>query len=96
MIYQRMFAIVLICIPGAAGVYGWTLMKDVIFNYLAGHGFSWLAFIGGLILFLAGLAFIGGFLFYRDLKNDDIQPMLRPRRKPLTSTDKQAQKNSKM
>ncbi|SDW54579.1 Protein of unknown function [Marininema mesophilum] len=94
MIYQRLLAILLICIPGAAGVYGWNLMKDVIFNNLAGNGFSWLAFLGGLLLFLGGLTFIGGFLFYRDLKKDYVQPMLRPRRKkePMKSEQHAAER----
>ncbi|PTX52193.1 uncharacterized protein DUF2627 [Melghirimyces profundicolus] len=81
MIYQRLLAIVLLCIPGAAGIYGWTLMKDVIFNALAGEPFAWFPFIGGLILFLGGLSFVAGFLFYRDAKNNYVQPMLLPRRK---------------
>ncbi|MFC4078197.1 DUF2627 family protein [Salinithrix halophila] len=89
-----MMAIVLICIPGAAGVYGWNLMKNVIFQAFAGDGFAWLPFLGGLILFLGGLFFIGGFLFYRDLKKDQVQPMLRPRRKKRMSKAQPSHQNT--
>ncbi|OYD09808.1 DUF2627 family protein [Paludifilum halophilum] len=81
MIYQRILAILLLCIPGALGIYGWTLMRDVFFEYLAGQGFSWIPFLAGGILLLFGLFFIGGFLFYRDEKNNAIQPMLRRKKK---------------
>lgn len=76
MLYQRLLAFALLCIPGAAGIYGWTLMKDIIFESLAGEKFAWLPFLGGLILFLSGLFFLAGFLFYRDAKKNYVQPML--------------------
>ncbi|SMO40659.1 DUF2627 family protein [Melghirimyces algeriensis] len=87
MVYQRLLAILLLCIPGAAGIYGWNLMKDIIFEAMAGEGFHWLHFLGGLVLFLGGLAFLAGFWFYRDAKNNYIQPMFlskkkRQRKKP--------------
>ncbi|MDA8351762.1 MAG: DUF2627 family protein [Firmicutes bacterium] len=81
MIYQRLLAILLLCIPGAAGIYGWKLMKNAIFDTLAGESFNWLVFVGGLILFCGGLFFLGGFLFYRDAKNNDVQPMLLPKKR---------------
>lgn len=77
MVFQRVMAILILCIPGAIGVYGWTWMRDVFFDYMAGRGFDWLSFLGGLILFLFGLAFLGGFIFYRDAKRNKIQPKLR-------------------
>lgn len=77
MLYQRLLAIIVLCIPGALGVYGWTLMRDVFFNYFAGGRFAWLPFLGGLALFLFGLCFLAGFIFYRDLKRNQIQPKLR-------------------
>ncbi|MFD1428093.1 hypothetical protein JOD24_001743 [Kroppenstedtia sanguinis] len=81
MLYQRLLALVLLCIPGVAGVYGWTLMKNVIFETLAGKPFAWLPFLGGLLLFVLGMLFIAGFLFYRESKRNNVQPMLLPRKK---------------
>jgi hypothetical protein len=75
-IYERVLAILIMCIPGFLAVYGWTWMRDVLFNYFAGKGFAWLPFLGGLLLFLAGLAFLAGFLFRHDMKRAKIQPRL--------------------
>ena len=75
-IYQRILAIVLMCIPGVLGIYGWTLMRDITFDYFAGKGFAWLPFLGGLALLLLALYFLGGFIFYRDKKRNKIQPKL--------------------
>jgi len=75
--YQRVLAIVILCIPGAIGVYGWTWMRNVFFDYMAGKGFDWLSFLGGLTLFLFGVAFVGGFIVHRDAKRNKIQPKFR-------------------
>jgi hypothetical protein len=77
MVFQRVIAILILCIPGALGVYGWTWMRNVFFDYMAGKGFDWLSFLGGLTLFLLGLAFLGGFIYHRDAKRNKIQPKLR-------------------
>lgn len=87
MIYQRILAILILCIPGAIGVLGWKWMREAFFNYAAGDGFSWLLFIGGGILFLFGLFFVGGFLFYRDEKRNNLQPMLRRKKKKSDKYD---------
>ncbi|GGE10529.1 hypothetical protein GCM10011571_09800 [Marinithermofilum abyssi] len=84
MIYQRIFALAILCIPGAASIYGWTWMRDIFFASFAGQPFDWLAFAGALTLFLGGLFFLAGFLFYRDDKNNLIQPMLRRKKKPAS------------
>jgi hypothetical protein len=76
MVFQRVIAILILGIPGAIGVYGWTWMRDVFFDYMAGRGFDWLSFFGGLTLFLIGVAFLGGFIFHRDAKRNKIQPKL--------------------
>ena len=70
MVFQRVIAILILCIPGALGVYGWTWMRNVFFDYMAGKGFDWLSFLGGLTLFLLGLAFLGGFIYHRDAKRN--------------------------
>lgn len=87
MIYQRVLAIVILCIPGGACVYGWTLLRDVLFNYMAGEGFHWGWFALGLFLFLGGLAFVAGFLFYRDAKRNYVQPMLLRKKKRKPASD---------
>ncbi|RAL26547.1 DUF2627 domain-containing protein [Thermoflavimicrobium daqui] len=75
-VYQRILAILILCIPGALGIYGWTIIRDVLFNYFANQGFAWLPFLGGTLLLLIALYFLGGFIFYRDKKNNRIQPKL--------------------
>lgn len=76
MIYQRILALVILCIPGVAAVYGWTLLRDVFFAYFAGEGFHWGFFSLGVFLFFSGIALVGSFIFYRDAKRNQIQPML--------------------
>jgi hypothetical protein len=71
-IYLRLFAILLLCIPGVLAVYGWTFMRELLFHYVAGQPFAWLPFLGGLALFLAGVSIIGGFIFHRDRKRNKI------------------------
>ena len=72
-IYQRIIAILLLIIPGGIGIWGWTILRDVLFNAFAGQGFAWLPFLGGLILLLASLAFLGGFIYRHDQKRKRIR-----------------------
>ncbi|RXY98607.1 DUF2627 domain-containing protein [Fictibacillus sp. S7] len=71
---QRYIALLIMVIPGVAGVIGVKLMRDVLFGILH-HGFFalWFQFLGGLVLFAAGLSFVGGFIFYRDRKRNKVQ-----------------------
>ncbi|WP_028775663.1 DUF2627 family protein [Shimazuella kribbensis] len=75
-VFQRIIAILLMCVPGVISVYGWTLMRDILFSTAAGVKFPIFTFAIGLILFLLGLAIVGGFIFYRDKKRNKIQPKL--------------------
>lgn len=61
---QRYIALLIMVIPGVAGVIGVKLMRDVLFGILH-HGFFalWFQFLAGLVLFAAGLSFVGGFIF---------------------------------
>lgn len=72
-VYERILAIVIMCIPGAGAVYSWKWMRDLIHNYLAGQSFAWLPFLGCLVLFLVSIAFLGGFIFYHDKKRNRIK-----------------------
>lgn len=75
-VYQRVIAILLLCIPGVVGVYGWTIIREVIFDTFAKQGFQWGRFLFGLVLLLGSLYIVGGFIFYRDKKNKRVQPKL--------------------
>lgn len=67
---MRILALLLLLAPGLVSVFGIKLMRDSIFAeyypFLLNAGFQ---FFIGLILFVLGFAFIGGFIIYRDKKN---------------------------
>lgn len=75
-LYQRIVAIVIVCMPGLLAIYGITLLRDLIFEYIAGAAFQWLPFLGGLFCTSIGLYLIGSFLFYREKKNYKVQDKL--------------------
>lgn len=72
-ITQRLMAVLVIVIPGILAGYGWNLMRDAIFTSFSssGEAFPVLKMAVGLILFLAGVAFIAGFWVYRDKKKQN-------------------------
>lgn len=87
--FQRLIAILLLVIPGLGATYGFLLMKDALYDYFVSFGsdgsapppdFAWGSFIGGAALFLIGIAFIGGWTFYRDRKRNYLSPRFRPKR----------------
>lgn len=67
---MRIIALIVLLAPGIVAVYGIKLMRDSIFSeyypILFNAGFQ---FFIGLLLFILGFAFIGGFIIYRDKKN---------------------------
>ncbi|HLR80062.1 MAG TPA: DUF2627 domain-containing protein [Bacillota bacterium] len=66
---SRIFAFLLLFIPGLVSAIGIKLMRDTLFNDFYPIFFhTGIQFGVGLILFLIGLAFIGGFVVYRDRK----------------------------
>jgi hypothetical protein len=70
----RIFALVIILIPGFLAATGIKFMRDMFFGVL--HQpipFLWLQFVLGFILFLAGLAFVAGFILHRDRKRNKVQ-----------------------
>lgn len=72
---MRFVALMLLVIPGVIAGYGIKLMRDTIFQILHQPFPSfWLQFLIGLIICILGIAFIGGFIFYRDRKNNKVAP----------------------
>jgi len=99
LILQRLIAILLLVIPGLGAAYGFLLMKDALYDYFAGMGidsttpdFAWGMFILGAVLFLIGIAFIGGWIFFRDRKRNYLSPRFRPKR---TRPDRSARSGGK-
>lgn len=71
----RFIALMILIIPIIIAGYGIKLMRDTIFQLLnSPYPNLSLQFLIGFLLFLAGLSFIGGFIFYRDRKNGKIAP----------------------
>lgn len=71
---KRFIALLILVIPAIVAGYGVKLMRDTLFIQKA----SWipsntLQFIIGLLLFIFGLWFVGGFIFYRDRKQNKVQ-----------------------
>ncbi len=75
MLMGRFIALMILLIPAILAGYGIKLMRDTIFQLLnSPYPSLVLQFLAGFIFFLAGLSFIGGFIFYRDRKNGKIAP----------------------
>lgn len=65
----RIIAVLLLLIPGVISAYGIKLMRDTLFDdYNPIFFHIGIQFTIGFILFLAGIAFIGGFIVHRDRK----------------------------
>lgn len=70
----RILALVIMVIPGILAAYGIKLMRDMTFGILQPPiPYFWLQFLLGLFLFLGGLSFVAGFIFYRDRKRNKVQ-----------------------
>jgi len=83
----RFIAILLLVVPGIGATYGFLLMKDAVFHYFASFGdeqtvssFEWGMFLLGFLLFGIGVAFIGGWTFFRDRKRNYLAPRFREKR----------------
>jgi len=67
----RFIAAAILFIPGIIGAFGIKLMRDALFNevytILMNAGVQ---FVVGLIMFIFGLSFIGGFIYHRDKKRN--------------------------
>lgn len=79
---QRFAAALLLAIPGIAAAYGFLAMKAAFFHqFEPGEHFRWGKFILGLLLFAAGSAFVGGWIFFRDHKRGYLAPRFKGKRK---------------
>ncbi|AIQ13600.1 DUF2627 domain-containing protein [Paenibacillus durus] len=81
LLLSRFIAILILVLPGLLAMKGFLMMKDDLFNYLAMHGdetasplFAWLHFAGGLVMFAAGMSFLGGWILTRDRKRNYVGP----------------------
>lgn len=67
----RIIAVLLLFIPGVLAAFGIKLMRDALFaDFYTVLFNAEIQFIVGLILFIAGLAFVGGFVVHRDRKKN--------------------------
>jgi len=79
--FYRFIAILLLVIPGLTATYGFLSMKDAFFAQFGTDGHMlWGKFILGFILFLLGVAFIGGWTFFRDRKRNYLAPKFKAKR----------------
>lgn len=68
----RNLAIIILIIPGVIAAIGIKLMRDTLFNdFYSIFFYSWIQFTVGLILFVGGVLFLGGFIVHRDRKNKE-------------------------
>lgn len=66
---SRIIAVIIMFTPGVIGAFGIKLMRDALFVDVSPIFFNEIIqFIIGFIMFAAGLAFIGGFIYHRDKK----------------------------
>ncbi|MCR8642389.1 DUF2627 domain-containing protein [Paenibacillus sp. N1-5-1-14] len=81
--FTRIIAIILLVVPGIGAAYGFLAMKDAFFAQFEptiGH-ILWGKLFIGFVLFLAGVAFIGGWTFFRDRKRNYVAPRFKAKRK---------------
>ncbi|MBO9606286.1 MAG: DUF2627 domain-containing protein [Paenibacillaceae bacterium] len=83
---SRIIAALLLVIPGVAATYGFLAMKDAFFAQFGpaenNPHMLWGKFAGGFVLFAIGVAFIGGWTFFRDRKRNYVAPRFKAKRKP--------------
>ncbi|MEK8127504.1 DUF2627 family protein [Paenibacillus filicis] len=82
-VIQRFIAMLLLVIPGLMATYGFLSMKDAWFAQFetAGGSILWGKLLLGFVLFGLGVAFIGGWTFFRDRKRNYVAPRFRKKPK---------------
>ena len=88
LVWQRLLALLLLVIPGAIATWGFKTIRDVLFYYTAEIGneeisasIDWLKLIIGILAFLGGIAFIAGWILYRDRKRNYVAPRFKAKKK---------------
>lgn len=65
----KYIALAILVIPGIVAVVGVKLIRDTLFNALdQPFPYLWIQFGSGLLMTASGIAFVGGWIFYRDRK----------------------------
>jgi hypothetical protein len=81
----RFIAALLLVIPGGMATYGFLAMKDAIFAQFgseeSGSHILWGKMALGFVLFALGIAFIAGWVFFRDRKRNYLAPRFKAKRK---------------
>ncbi|WP_210618869.1 DUF2627 domain-containing protein [Mammaliicoccus lentus] len=71
---QKYIALIILVIPGILAGLGIKWMRDAVFGELVPQlQFIWLQFLLGLIFFVFGVVFIGGYILHREKKNKRAQ-----------------------
>ncbi|MDB5052337.1 MAG: hypothetical protein JWM44_387 [Bacilli bacterium] len=82
---KRFIAALLLVIPGIAATFGFLQMKDAFFAQFGAPETNphvhWGKMILGFFLFAIGVAFIGGWTFFRDRKRNYVAPRFKAKRK---------------
>lgn len=91
---ERVIAVLLIAIPGGIGMLGCKWVIEAVLFAFGHESFSWGSFFVrlftdwhlylGTLFFLFAIVYIGGFIFYRDAKQNRVQPRFRSKKKPQT------------
>ena len=91
----RLIAILFLVIPGIVATAGFLNMKDALFNWFAYQAeeaietpFEWGLFLFGCLKFFGGVAFIAGWIFYRDRKHNYVAPRFREKKQPRPPKDR--------
>lgn len=79
-IAARIVAALLLVIPGILATYGFLSMKNAVFESFGPPTFPWWKFLLGLVLFIFGVGFIGGWIFFRDRKHNYVAPRFREKK----------------
>ncbi len=80
-IFYRFIAVMMLVVPGLAATYGFLQMKDAIFASFGEHNpFPIGKFLLGLVLFAVGVAFIAGWIFFRDRKRNYVAPRFKAKK----------------
>lgn len=88
LVMLRLIAVLLLVIPGFMATYGFLEIKNALFDYFAAHGdddvvpnLAWGQLLLGIVLFLAGSGFIGGWIFFRDRKRNYVAPRFKQKKR---------------